>query len=82
MLGVFLSPFYRREANNVSGEVIFSLQKDVKSGDGGVLSLLHHSDVATLRKSRGSPLADPCFVTVGVIFGSTKERNANCVGDK
>lgn len=57
----FLSPFYRREANNVSGEVIFSLQKDVKSSDGGVLSLLHHADVATLRKSRGSPLADPLF---------------------
>lgn len=47
------------EANNVTGEVIFSLHEDALSGDGdGFLPLLHHGDVVLLRKSRGSPFED------------------------
>lgn len=62
------------EANNVTGEVIFSLHEDALSSDGdGFLPLLHHHDVVLLRKTRGSPFADlqHCHSWRGVIIKDT-----------
>lgn len=55
----FRSQIITIEANNVTGEVIFSTHKDALRSDGdGFLPLLRHDDVGLLRKSRGSPFVD------------------------